>query len=95
MDPFGKRVDIYLGASGSAVCPVTALLGFLAVRPSVTGQLFMWQDGKALSQLDFVAQLRLALRAAGIDIRCRFFRPQLAYWCCHGCGRGRYSGPHH
>ena len=43
MDPFGKGVDVYLGASGSAVCPVTALLGFLAVCPLVTGQLFVWQ----------------------------------------------------
>ena len=67
MDPFGKGVDVYLGASGSAVCPVTALLGFLAVRPLVTGQLFVWQDGKALSRSAFVAQLRVALRSAGID----------------------------
>ena len=67
MDPFGKGVDVYLGASGSAVCPVTALLGFLAVRPLVTGQLFVWQDGKALSRSAFVAQLRGALRSAGID----------------------------
>ena len=67
MDPFGKGVDIYQGASGSAVCPVMALLNFLAVRPSVTGQLFAWQDGKALSWSAFVAQLRVALRAAGIN----------------------------
>ena len=67
MDPFGKGVDVYLGASGSAVCPVTALLGFLAVRPLVMGQLFVWQDGKALSRSAFVAQLRVDLRTAGID----------------------------
>ena len=97
MDPFGKGVDIYLGASGSAVCPVMALLGFLAVRPSVMGQLFVWKDGKALLRPVFLAQLGVALRAAGFSGRSLRIGAATAVavagipLSCWGAGRLRYT----
>ena len=47
-DPYGNGVFIYLGRTQSVVCPVVALLQFLATRPSHSGLLFIWQDGSPL-----------------------------------------------
>jgi len=32
-DPFRKGVDLYLGATSGTLCPVKALLPYLAIRP--------------------------------------------------------------
>ena len=40
-DPFGGGVEIFLGVSGTVVCPVTALLRYVAVRPIRKGHLFV------------------------------------------------------
>ena len=40
-DPFGKGVHIFLGRTQDAVCPVAAILSFIAIRPQhFTGPLF-------------------------------------------------------
>ena len=36
-DPFGRRVEIFLGVLGTAVYPITALMRYLAVHPSGDG----------------------------------------------------------
>lgn len=67
MDPFGKGVDIFLGATGSEVCPVGALLKYLSVRPAGKGPLFVGEDRTPLSRSYYVSHLKMALRRAGID----------------------------
>ena len=66
-DPFGKGVFIFLGKTSSVVCPVTALLHFLSIRPTCNGPLFVWRDGSSLSQHRFVQEVRVILQAAGLD----------------------------
>ena len=66
-DPFGKGVNIYLGKTGATICPVSAILNFLVVRPSNVGPLFVHQDGTPLLRAQFVAKLKQALSAAGVD----------------------------
>ena len=52
-DPFGVGTTLHLGATGETLCPVTAMLGYLALRPEIFGPLnyfFGWDDtvqGKA------------------------------------------------
>ena len=67
-DPFGRGVEIYLGVPGTAVCPVTALMRYLAVRPSGDGQLFMWENSQRLTRTTFVTHLRRGLQSAGSDM---------------------------
>ena len=40
-DPFGRGVEIFLGVSGTAVYPVSALMRYLAVRQAGDGQLLV------------------------------------------------------
>lgn len=66
-DPFGAGTTLYLGITGDVLCPVAAVLGYLAVRPPSPGPLLCFQDGKPLSKPRLVQALRQALRAAGVD----------------------------
>jgi site-specific recombinase XerD len=67
-DPFGKGTEIYLGITGLDLCPVSALLQYMMVRPDPKqGPLFVLQNGQPLSRDQFVRHLKQALDAAGID----------------------------
>ena len=66
-DPFGKGIPIYLGKSGSTLCPVLAMLSYLAVRPKLEGPLLVHLDGSPLTRDQFVRLVKRALTAASID----------------------------
>ena len=67
-DLFGAGVSLFVGATGDTLCPVAAVLSYLSVRPSRPGPLFIYQDGRPLSQADLVAAVRQALAAEGFDM---------------------------
>ena len=66
-DPFSAGVHIYLGRTGDILCPVKAMLAYLAIRPPEQGPLFILQDHKPLSRIGLVTRMREALSKAGID----------------------------
>ena len=66
-DPFGRGVDIFISRTNSNLCPVAAVLGYMAVRPQVEGPLLVHEDGSPLTRDQFVKLVRGALRVAGID----------------------------
>ena len=66
-DPFRKGVNIVLGRTHTALCPVEALLAYLAIRGNEDGFLFQFKDGRLLSKNLFVSKVREALRLAGLD----------------------------
>ena len=66
-DPFRQGVDIYVGRTFGQLCHVAAILAYLAVRGPDTGPLFMFADGRFLTQDRFVTRVRGALTAAGLD----------------------------
>ncbi len=66
-DPFRRGVSIYLGVTSSEICPVAAILDFMVRRGPSAGLFFGFSDGRFLTRDRFVAQLRLALQAAGLD----------------------------
>ena len=93
-DPFGAGCTLYVGYSGSHICPVTAVLAYLAIRPSVPGPLFLHANGSPLTFSDLVTAVRSALSSTDRDLS-RFtehsFRsgqPQLllmqVYWATGG-----------
>ena len=66
-DPFGNGVTIYLGRSDTHVCPVSAMLAYLAIRPSIPGPLFIHSNSRPLSRAQLVAAIRAALDRFGLD----------------------------
>ena len=66
-DQFGRGVTLSVGATDTEVCPVAAMLGYLAQRGSSSGPLFKFADGCPLTRDRFVSSLRSALRECGID----------------------------
>ena len=65
-DPFGNGVTIYLGRTGHAICPVTALLGYLARRGQQPGPLFLFREGSPLSKGKLLANIKQALSRQGV-----------------------------
>ncbi len=65
---FGAGVTIHLGRTHRVLCPVSALLAYLAVRPATPGPLFLLQSGIPLSRDALVASLCVALSSAGLDV---------------------------
>ncbi len=65
-DPFGKGVHIFLSRTSETICPVAAVLSFLAVRPhDLTGPLLRFPDGTTLTRDTLITQVRKALAATG------------------------------
>ena len=68
-DPFGAGVLVHVGRTFLPLCPVAAVLSYLAVRPSSPGPFFIYEDGTPLSRDRLSASFALALRSAGLNIR--------------------------
>lgn len=66
-DPFGAGVLVHVGRTFQPLCPVAAVLSFLAIRPPTPGPLFMFAEGAPLSRGRLVAALTEALTSAGFD----------------------------
>ena len=64
-DPFRAGVDVFVGATGNDLCPVSAVLSFLVVRGAAPGPLFKFQDGTPLTRARLVVEVQKALEAAG------------------------------
>ena len=65
-DPFRHGVDIYLGRTDRDLCPVGALLAFMAVRQAVDGPLFVFANGTPLTRDRLVKAVRRALLQPGV-----------------------------
>ena len=66
-DPFRMGVTIFLGKTDSDTCPAAALLSYLAKRGLAPGPLFRFDDGRPLTRLALVSEVRAALTVAGIE----------------------------
>ena len=66
-DQWRHGIFLMVGRTEKKICPVKAMLGFLAVRGFKSGPLFRFRDGTPLSRQQFVKRLREILCAAGVD----------------------------
>ena len=57
------------GKTGDDLCPVSALLSYLACRGIKPGALFTWADGFPLLKTKFVQAVRSALTKAGLHAK--------------------------
>ena len=67
-DHTGVGATIVIGRTGDELCPVGAVLAFMAIRPDISGPLFVRADGSPLSQEFLVQSVRTALAGTGLDI---------------------------
>ena len=58
-----------VGKTNNKLCPVTALVAYLARWGNGPGFLFQFRDGKLLTKSRFVEAVREALGVAGLDPR--------------------------
>jgi len=67
-DPFCQGVRLCLGKTDSSLCPVKALLPYLAARGAIPGPLFICKGGNVpLSQQLFRSLLSDVLKQSGLD----------------------------
>ena len=65
-DPFREGVDIIIGRTGGPLCPVAAVLAYMALRGPGSGPLFRFRDGRPLTQQRLITKLRGVLQEAGL-----------------------------
>ena len=67
-DPFRQGAIVKLGVTGTAICPVQALLSYLRVRRDVAGPLFVFSNGHFLTRRHISTAIQGALgRDASVD----------------------------
>ena len=66
-DPTRQGVDPFIGRTYNALCPVVAMLKYLAIRGCSEGPLFRLQDGSPLTRPHLVDKVKATLRKAGVD----------------------------
>lgn len=67
-DQYGTGTTIVIGRTGDSLCPVAAILTYLAIRSSVPGPLFIKEDGSPLTRSFLVTAVREALSGVGFDV---------------------------
>ncbi len=66
-DQLGKGVDVFVGRTGTVLCPVTACLAFISQRGSTAGPFFRFKDGTPLTKSRFSTAIKQSLSQAGLD----------------------------
>ena len=66
-DPFRVGINVYVGTTGNALCPITAMLHYMVARGPGPGPFFKFEDGSPLTWAKFVVKVKEALSLAGVD----------------------------
>ena len=66
--PFGRGHTLYIGSTRLRICPVTAVLAYLEIRPKSQGPLFLHADGSPLTRSQLIAEVWSALQGSGLDL---------------------------
>ena len=65
-DQFGKGLDIILGRTGSLLCPVAVLMGFMAVWGDGPGPFFLDSEHGPITKVWFTSEVRQILNSVGL-----------------------------
>ena len=65
-DQFGKGVDVFMGRTGKAICPVSEVLEYVTLRGPTPGPFFLFSGGSPLTKAAFVKRVRDALTTLGV-----------------------------
>ena len=64
-DQFGTSVEVFVGRTNTSICPVVAVLAYIAARGASEGPFFRFTNGQLLSKQAFVSNFCQALQAIG------------------------------
>ena len=65
-DQFGRGASVILGRTGLDLCPVAAILAYVAIRRDEPGPFFLTKKKAPLTKQVFVEEIRKLLRARGL-----------------------------
>ena len=65
-DQLGKGADVYVGKTGCSICPVAAVLSYMATRGDKEGAIFQFHNGQPLTKAQFTQRVRSTLQAVGL-----------------------------
>ena len=65
-DQFGAGADIIVGRTGSTICPVAAIVAFIALRGDKPGPFFLDSTGQSIAKDQFIQEIRNILNSLGI-----------------------------
>ena len=66
-DPFRVGINVSVGRTDKALCPVSEVLAYMAVRGPGPGPLFQSQNGRFLTRARLMMEVKEAISAAGVD----------------------------
>ena len=61
---------MYVGRTEGPLCPVAAVLNYMAIRGTAQGPFFMTSTGQPLIKAAFIAKVRHALKEIGLPYEC-------------------------
>ena len=65
-DQFGRGADITVGKTGTDLCPLAAVLAYIATRGAQAGPFFLDIRGRPITKTHFVGKLRKTISAIGL-----------------------------
>lgn len=65
-DQFGSGVDVVVGRTNNALCPVAAILHYIVARGAAPGPFFLNAEGQTITKPWFVEQIRQVLGSRGL-----------------------------
>ena len=65
-DQLGKGIDVFIGKTECPLCPVKAVLNFIAIQGVDQGPSFKFKSGNPLTKAAFTQHVRAALQAVGL-----------------------------
>ena len=66
-DPFRKCMIVYLGRTGSELCPMAVVSAYLMMRGRAPGPFYVFKGGEPLYREIFVRRVHAALQEVGVD----------------------------
>ena len=64
-DQFGRGADVVVGRTGRDLCPVAAVLGYIAIRGPQPGPFFLNPRGQPITKAHFVGEVRIIIGSLG------------------------------
>ena len=90
-DPFGHGVRVYIGSTGTDLCPIQAIVEYTRSRGTQAGPFFVFPDGTPLKKPTFVAEVRKAIQQAGLEAQ-DYAGHSFCIWGGDSCGTGWHRG---
>ena len=68
MDPFRKRVLVYVGRTGGELCPVAVMTAYMAIRGMAPRPFFLMPEDVPLSRDTLAMKVNKALGSSGVEV---------------------------